>query len=102
MALLGLVKINFNSSLVKSFSLAITGSLPSNSGIIPNLRIFSISNSDSLTILESNPTLYFFLPSRPSNAPAQITRCLMYRFVSILGMGVFFPLVVEHLQHYLR
>mgnify|MGYP001702635017 CR=1 FL=1 len=55
MALLGLVKINFNSSLVKSFSLAITGSLPSNSGIIPNLRIFSISNSFyTLKIISAN------------------------------------------------
>ena len=86
-----MVKISTRASLFKSSKVAITGSLPTNSGISPNFNKSSVSSffridpiffvdlsltSASKPILDLSPLLEIIL-SIPAKAPPQIKRILV-------------------------
>ena len=89
-AFFGFVTIFTKASLSNSLSVAIIGSLPTNSGINPNFNkscgnnssnILYLSNSFLLSICAPNPiaffpTLSFIILSNPSNAPPHINNIL--------------------------
>ena len=90
-AFFGFVKISISASLLRSSNVAITGNLPTNSGINPNFNRSSVSSffkidpiflvdlsltSASNPILDLSP-LFEIILSIPAKAPPQIKRILV-------------------------
>ena len=104
-AFFGSFKIRTRKSFVSPWSVTVTGSLPRNSGIIPNsLRSWFVTferMSGSLSYLsfgsEPNPMDVVFvrrslmIVSRSGNAPPQIKRILSVLTISIGVMAFFCP-----------
>ena len=104
-AFFGSVEIAISASLSRSFSVAIIGNLPINSGIRPNfnkscgnssLKISYLFISFLLSIFVPNPiafspVLSFMIFSSPSNAPPQINNIFSVFICNNSWFGCFLP-----------